>query len=93
MKSTFLEFSTNCLAAVHHPPCNSSHLSVIWVPEEELPGSKLPIARRHMLDSPSFLGFVELSGDDEHPPGDADQFGSILLFWGSSTFLIKGKWN
>ena len=29
-----------------------------------------------------FLGFNELPGGDEHPPGGANQFGSILAFYG-----------
>ena len=45
-------------------------------------GGKLPTAKRRMFDSPNFLGFDELPGGDEHPLGDANQFGSILLFLG-----------
>ena len=78
----FLEFSKNHLVVVHHPSSDSSHLSVIWVPRVEQLGGKLPTAKRRMFDSPNFLGFDELPGGDEHPLGDANQFGSILLFLG-----------
>jgi len=37
-------------------------------------------ARRHNPET-QFLGFLnELSGGDEHPPGDASRIDSILMF-------------
>jgi len=56
-------------------------LCYFWVPKEEPPGGMILNARRHLPVAPSFLGLYARPGSDEHSPGDASQFDSILVFW------------
>jgi len=73
--------------------CQVTHpfLGYFGVPEMEPPGGKACVARQHVTAYPVFWVFDEPSGGDEHLPGDASQFGSILVFWGFWIDSIRGE--
>jgi len=76
---------------MNHHQATHPFLGYFGVPEMEPPGGKACAARRHVIAHPIFWVFDEPSGGDEHPPGDASQFGSILVFWGFWVDSIRGK--
>jgi len=58
---------------------------------KEPPNGEHRAARPHNQSNPIFWVFDELPGSDEHPPGDASQFGSILVFRGFGVLSVRGK--
>jgi len=83
-----LLFVTRCVMIIL-----SSDSCCSWVffgSYEEPPGGETRAARWHIPDSPKFLGFVELPGGDELPPGDTSQFG--LAFLGFRVLWVISKW-
>ena len=56
------------------------------------PPDGLFVAAKQLMQFQVVSGFLnEVSGSDEHPPGDASQFESIFMFWGFWDDFDRGK--
>jgi len=52
-----------------------------WVLKEELPGGRVPAARRRKVATHFWVFLDKLPGSDEHLPGDVSCLGSIFGFF------------